>query len=97
MATRKKNDRPDYKLTLMCYKTDTNRKDGGRLVTVERLTKASFKCPACGQTLVYLHEENRLGAHGAQKPGSDPDAPRPEHELRKVTELPRVPKAKKAG
>lgn len=85
----KKTERPDYRVTLMCYKTDTNRKDGGRLVTAERVSKPSFKCPACGQTLIYLPEENRLGAHGQHKPGNDPKAPKPDHELRKVAELPK--------
>lgn len=93
MAKNKKlTPRPDYKITLVCYKTDTNRKDGGRLVTVERTSKPSFKCPACGQTLVYLPEENRLGSHGQPKPGTDTKAPKPDHELRKVAELPKAAK-----
>lgn len=91
----KKKDRPDYQITLVCHKSSTNRKEPGRLVTAERVTGASFKCPACKQTLVYLPDQQRLGAHGAQKPGKDPDAPPPDHELRKVAELPK--EKKKAG
>jgi len=91
MATKKKK-RPAYRITLMCYNSPTtNRKEGGMLTTAESVTGPSFKCPVCNQTLVYLADEQRLGAHGQQKPGNDKDAPPPGHELRKVAELPQAP------
>jgi hypothetical protein len=83
MTAEMKKKPPEYRITLLC------RKDGSRITTAEHVKTRSFPCPCCKQTLIYLHDQNRLSAHGEQKPGADKEAPPPLHELRKVEELTR--------
>ena len=71
--------RKPLRITLVCRASGSD-----KLTTAEGVSSNSFKCPICGQTLLYLVAENRITSHGEQSPGNDPKAPSPKHELRKV-------------
>lgn len=88
MAKSKSNQpKKVYRITLVCRsKKPEDGTTSGVLTTAEKVTTSSFKCPVCGQTIIYLPGENRIVAHGQHKPGTDSNAPPPSHELRKVSE-----------
>lgn len=46
-----------YRITLRCKRSEN------RMTTAENV-KMSFPCPLCGDTLVYLNEQHKLGGHG---------------------------------
>ena len=63
-------NRPVYRITIFC-------KEKNSLTTAENVRSASFQCPLCQGTLVYLAAEHRLGAHGHSSTSM-------RHELRKA-------------
>lgn len=65
-----------FRITMMCKHADPTLPS---IVTAENV-RSSFKCPACGDALVYLQKERRLGAHGKSASNLG-------HELRRVEEL----------
>ena len=72
------------RITLVCRA----KKGEGILTTAENVSGPSFKCPYCGETLVYLANERRLSSHGAPVPNAGNEKNlRLKHELRSVTEL----------
>jgi len=58
------------RITIFC-------KEKGSLTTAENVRRASFTCPLCDETLIYLPKEHKLGAHGRSSASM-------RHELRKV-------------
>lgn len=61
------------RITIFC-------KEKNNLTTAENVCGPSFACPLCEETLIYLPNEHRLGAHGRSSAGM-------RHELRKVQVL----------
>lgn len=45
-----------YRLTIRC--------DVGKRDTIIEGVHSSFVCPACKQTMIYLPNEKKIGAHG---------------------------------
>lgn len=65
------------RITIVCKKDDPK----GKLTTVENVIDSDFRCPICGELLVFIKREHKLGAHG--KTEAEVKA---QHELRKVQE-----------
>ncbi len=59
-----------YRVTIRC------KRSGNSLTTAENV-KMAFPCPLCGDTLVYLNDQHKLGGHGKSERSL-------EHDLMKV-------------
>lgn len=51
---------PMYRITLACSQVAPN-----QITIAENVKGSAFRCPLCGRMLVYLAQQNKLGAHGA--------------------------------
>lgn len=51
------SQREVYRVTIRC------KRNGNSLTTAENV-KMAFPCPLCGDTLVYLNDQHKLGGHG---------------------------------